>query len=88
MILKIIVEDKAKEDLKKMDGQLKDFFSKHMEKIALMPPRRHLQQGLPFFVENVTKQARLAYRIESGNLYIVRCFALHKDYEKWYKSFT
>jgi len=52
-----------------------------------MPPRRHLRFGIPYHVEDVTKQARLVYDIRKDTLYVVHCFATHKEYEKWYKSF-
>ncbi len=59
-----------------------------MEKLSQFPPRRHLKAGVPLYVEEVTKQARLIYDIEKETLYVVRCFATHKEYEKWYKSFV
>ncbi|VVB99261.1 Uncharacterised protein [uncultured archaeon] len=43
--------------------------------------------GLPYLVEEVTKQARIIYQAESDKLFIFRCFANHKEYEKWYKSY-
>lgn len=52
-----------------------------------LPPRRHLKFGLPFWVENVTQQARCVYAIEGNIVHIARCFATHKEYENWYKSF-
>jgi len=52
-----------------------------------MPPRRHLRFGLPFNVEDVTKQARLVYEIEEDNFYVLHCFATHKEYEKWFNSY-
>ncbi|MCX6768141.1 MAG: hypothetical protein NTY90_05465 [Candidatus Micrarchaeota archaeon] len=52
-----------------------------------MPPRRHLRFGLPYNVEEVTEQARFVYEREAGRITVVRCFATHKEYEKWYKSF-
>ncbi|MBI5229244.1 hypothetical protein HY991_03975 [Candidatus Micrarchaeota archaeon] len=85
--MNIIVLEKAKQDLAKMDASLREFFLKHFEKLETNPPGRHLRFGLPFNVENVTKQARFVYEIESDILYIVRCFATHKEYEKWYRSF-
>ena len=89
MTYKIEFKNKADEDFLKIDGNLRKFFSKHLEKVATMPPRRHLKHGLPFFVEEVTKQASLVYELEdeTQTLFVVRCFALHKDYEKWYQSF-
>lgn len=80
------LSDAAKEDLKKMDKSLQIFFIQHMEKLEKMPPRRHMQHGLPF-VENVTENARMPYNIEEETIWIIRCFATHKEYEKWYKSY-
>jgi len=62
--VKIAYLDPALEELSKMDKPLQRFFLKHADKIASMPPRRHLRFGLPFNVENVTKQARLVYELE------------------------
>ncbi|MFH1443153.1 MAG: hypothetical protein ABIG96_03915 [Candidatus Micrarchaeota archaeon] len=81
------LQAEAKEDLEAMEAQMRRIFVKHMVKISLMPPRRHMKFGLPFNVENVTKQARLIYQMEDNTLYILRCFATHKEYEKWYNSF-
>ncbi|MBI5046980.1 hypothetical protein HZC07_04600 [Candidatus Micrarchaeota archaeon] len=85
--MNVLVSEVAEAELDKMDSVLRSFFIKHMEKIAHMPPRRHMKFGLPFTVENVTKQARLVYQINSTNLIVVRCFATHKEYEKWYLSY-
>lgn len=83
----IIVSEKAEAQLDAMDNELRIKFIKHMDKIQVMPPRRHLQYGLPFNIEDVTRQARLVYSIQDKNITVVRCFATHKDYEKWFKSF-
>jgi len=85
--LKTKISEHADKDLSKFEVELRTFFFNHIKKISKMPPRRHLRFGLPFNVENVTRQARLVYEIEDNNLYILRCFSNHKDYEKWYKSF-
>ncbi|MFH0971235.1 MAG: hypothetical protein V1835_01575 [Candidatus Micrarchaeota archaeon] len=81
------IQERAKEDLKAMDAQMADLFIKHLIKISRMPPRRHLKFGLPFNVENVTRQARLVFQIENSKLYILRCFESHKEYERWYNSY-
>jgi len=70
-----------------MEPTLREFFVKHFRKISLMPPRRHLRFGLPYNVEKVTEQARFAYERKAGVIFVVRCFATHNEYEKWYKSF-
>jgi mRNA-degrading endonuclease RelE of RelBE toxin-antitoxin system len=81
----IIFHDDARKDLKKMDGQERQFFHDHVKKLAELPPRRHLKYGLPVHVDNVG-QGRIIYQLENEALYIIRCFTDHKDYEKWYKS--
>jgi len=70
-----------------MDGSLQELFEKHIDKISSMPPGRHLKHGMPYFVNNVTRQARLIYDWEDNTLLIVRCFADHKHYEDWYQSY-
>ncbi|MEK6957541.1 MAG: hypothetical protein AABW99_00985 [archaeon] len=70
-----------------MDSTLRVMFLKHAEKIASGSEQRHMRFGLPFYAEEVTRQARLVYNFEAGSLFIVRCFATHKEYEKWYKSY-
>ena len=85
--MEVTFSEKAESDLDAMDKILQSFFIKHTEKICVIPPRRHLRFGLPFNVENVTKQARMSYAIENNTIYIIRCFAVHKDYERWYLSF-
>ena len=52
-----------------------------------MPPRRHMGFGVPYNVEDVTKQARLVYNENENTLSVIRCFATHKEYEKWYKTY-
>ena len=86
--VEIIFDVDAVHDLDRMDNSVREFFRKHVKKISQMPPRRHLQFGLPWHVEEVTKQARLVYNCKNNEkLVIMRCFAIHKEYEKWYKSF-
>ena len=84
--MKVKIQDKAEEDLDKVDNATYDLFNKHIDKITLIPPRRHLKFGMPFSVEEVG-QGRIVYNITKNVLYIIRCFASHKEYEKWYKSF-
>jgi hypothetical protein len=85
--MKIVFSEKAEKELDDTDQSLKRLFIKHAEKIALMPPRRHLRFGLPFNVEEVTRQARIVYNIEEDACFILHCFKTHKEYERWYKSF-
>jgi len=85
--MKIIFEKQATKDFLSFDKALQEFFRKHINKLSSMPPRRHLRFGLPFHVENVTKQARFVFAEENDTLYVIRCFASHKEYERWYQSF-
>ena len=85
--MKLEFSEKAEEELDAMDQDLRKLFIKHAEKIAAMPPRRHMRFGLPFTVEEVTRQARMVYQIKENTGYILHCFKNHKEYERWYKSF-
>jgi len=85
--MQILYLEEAIRDLEETDPELRLFFRQHIEKMAEMPPRRHLKFGIPYHVEDVTRQARLIYEIDGETPYIVRCFSSHKDYEKWYASY-
>lgn len=85
--MKLYFSECGRKEFLSLDKQLQLFFKKHLEKLMRVPPRRHLRFGVPFHVENVTKQARLVYEVEGEALTILHCFAIHKDYEKWFKSF-
>lgn len=85
--MEIIYSEKALKDLESLDKKLQSFFIKHIEKLEKMPPRRRMKYGIPQCVENVTRQARLVYEEGKDTLYIHHCFATHKEYEKWYRSF-
>ncbi len=85
--MKADFSEKAEKELDEMDKSLRKLFIKHAEKITAMPARRHLRFGLPFNVEEVTRQARMVYNIEEETCYILHCFKNHKEYERWYKSF-
>ncbi|MCC7552043.1 hypothetical protein KO317_00050 [Candidatus Micrarchaeota archaeon] len=85
--MKVIFLPQARKEFLSLDKRLQSFFIKHIEKLEKMPPRRHMKYGIPQCVENVTRQARLVYEEEKDILYIHHCFATHKEYEKWYRSF-
>ena len=85
--METIFSKKAQKDIDAIDTSLREMFFSHAEKILKNPGQRHVCFGLPFYVEEVTRQARLVYNQEGSNIYIVRCFATHKEYEKWYKSY-
>lgn len=86
--MKARMSETAKDELKKLDKSLQVFFIAHAEKLEKMPPRRHMQHGFPF-VENVTENARMPYIIEESTqtIWILHCFATHKEYEKWFRSY-
>jgi len=77
----------ARKEFLALERQLQLFFKSHLEKLSQMPPRRHLCFGVPHHVEDVTRQARLVFSIEGETLFVIHCFATHKEYEKWYESF-
>ena len=81
------ISKKAEKELDVMEKALRKLFIKHAEKISQMPPKRHLKFGMPFNVEEVTRQARLVYNIEQEKCYILHCFSTHKEYERWYKQY-
>lgn len=68
----LAISEKAEADLDSMDEVLCKFFIKHMDKIEKMPPRRHMRFGLPYFVEDITKQARMIYGVEGEKLIVLR----------------
>lgn len=79
---------KSEEELDKIDNSLRRLFIKHAEKLANYSSSKHMKFGLPFNVEEVTKQARIVFEPRENRIYILHCFATHKEYEKWYKSFA
>lgn len=86
--MKVEFKPKADEDFQSLDKQLQRYFEQHIDKLASMPPRKkHMKYGLPFHKEDVTKQARLVYDISEETFFVIRCFATHKEYEKWFRSY-
>lgn len=85
--MQVTFSEKAERELDKMDKSLRKLFVKHTEKISKNPKQRHMRFGLPFNVEDVTKQARMVYQIEEEKCSVLHCFKNHKEYERWYKSF-
>jgi mRNA-degrading endonuclease RelE of RelBE toxin-antitoxin system len=83
--MKIVFDEDAHRDLKHIDRSQILMFYNHAKKIAEKPPGRHLKHGLPFYVEEVG-QGRIVYQVKNDTVFIIRCFATHKDYERWYKS--
>jgi len=82
----VIISKRAIKELNKIPRELKILFLKHIKKLENHLPGKHLEHS-KYFVEKVTDSARIVCEIEQNNIKIVRCFANHKDYEKWYKSF-
>lgn len=78
---------KSEGDLDKIDNSLRKLFVKHAEKLTDYPANRHMKFGIPFNVEEVTKQARIVFEIRENYIYILHCFKDHKEYETWYKSY-
>jgi mRNA-degrading endonuclease RelE of RelBE toxin-antitoxin system len=79
--LEIEYSEYAAKALLKMDRATQEVFTEQIEKMADMPPRRHLQFGQPYNVEKVW-QVRIVYQIEGNTMFVTRCFATHKEYEK------
>jgi mRNA-degrading endonuclease RelE of RelBE toxin-antitoxin system len=85
--MELIFSDSAKKEIEKLERELKSIFIKHLERMQSSPPRRHLKHGMPCHAEKVTRQARIVFDIRGERIYILHCFASHKEYERWYKSF-
>lgn len=85
--LTIFVSEIAEKELDKMDTALRESFLRHIGKLEDTNPGKHLRFGIPYYVEKVTKSARIIFNIEEGVIYILHCFATHKEYEKWYNSY-
>ncbi len=85
--MEIRILETAEKELEKIANPLNKQFGKHIEKIASKETNKHLKHGLPFLAENVTKQARIIYYFEDETIFILHCFASHKEYERWFKSF-
>lgn len=83
--MEIEYSEHAAKALIKMDKATQMEFIMHIEKMAGMPPRKHLRFGQPYNVEKVG-QGRIIYQIEKNTMIITRCFSTHKEYERWYKS--
>ncbi|PIO02980.1 hypothetical protein COX85_02050 [Candidatus Micrarchaeota archaeon CG_4_10_14_0_2_um_filter_55_9] len=85
--MEVRILETAEKELEKIANPLNKRFGKHIEKITSKETSRHLKHGLPYFTENVTKQARIIYCVENETVYVLHCFATHKEYERWFKSF-
>ncbi|MCX6153076.1 MAG: hypothetical protein NT007_02825 [Candidatus Kapabacteria bacterium] len=85
--MEIVFSLRAKEEFLKFDNSMKLLFRKSFNKMLENPVRRHLKYGIPYHVENVTKQARIIYELKEDKIIILHCFSEHKEYEKWYNSY-
>lgn len=85
--MELIFSDTARRELADLDQEQKSQFIRHIEKMQEAPPRKHMKHGIPCHVEKVTRQARIVYNIKGTQIYILHCFASHKEYERWYKSY-
>ncbi len=85
--MKRVITDPALDDLKAMDNSTYDRFKKHLIKLDNAPLKRHMRRGFPYFVDEVG-QGRLVYKIIDDTIIISRCFATHKEYERWYRSYA
>jgi len=84
---KIIYSPDFFESLDKLPIDLRRLFIKKIEKVKReYICRKHLEFGMPYFVEKVNKSARLIYKINDDTLLFIMCFKDHKQYERWYKS--
>ncbi|MCD6227230.1 hypothetical protein J7J90_01930 [Candidatus Micrarchaeota archaeon] len=86
-MMEIIITEKAGNDLLNLDKRLQKYFIKHIDKLPEFQKRKHMKFGMPYFVKQVTRQARLVYNVRKDKIYVLRCFKTHKEYEKWYQSF-
>jgi phage-related protein len=85
--MKLIFSDSARKEMENLEKELKYLFIKHLEKMQRATPHKHMKYGIPCHVEKVTRQARIVYNIKEEQIYILHCFASHKEYERWYKSY-
>jgi len=85
--MELIFSDSGRLEIENLEQELKSIFIKHLEKMRSSPPRKHLKHGMPCHVEKVTRQARIVFDIREERIYILHCFASHKEYERWYNSY-
>ena len=76
-------EPEWKRRFEKLDNSIKLRIAKKVRQIIGGLPGRHLEHGLPYFVEEVN-QYRICYSSDEGLK--LRCFYFvgdHKEYRKW-----
>ena len=83
----IVFSASAKKEMEDLVQELQYLFIEHLEMIQRGPHRKHMKYGIPCHVEKVTRQARIVYDIKGDLICVLHCFANHKEYERWYKSY-
>ena len=70
----------------KFDNSIKIRILKALDRLKLKQTTKHLEHGLPFFVEEIG-QYRIAFKHSEGsNLKEVYFVGDHKQYDKWVQS--
>lgn len=70
----------------RLENEIKERTVKKIKKILEYPKKRHLKQGVRFFVDEIG-QYRILYRVFEDNQEVRFYFVgNHKQYEKWYKE--
>ena len=86
-MMDIIVLKEADDDLSKFTADYRETIHKHISKISQEGlSRKHLHYGLPYFVDKVGYSGRIVYDIQENQIFIVRIFNDHKEYERWLKN--
>lgn len=85
--MELIFSASARSEFEDLEQELKILFIEHLEKMQKSSLRKHMRHGVPCHVEKVTKQARIVCNIKGDKIYVLHCFASHKEYERWYKSY-
>ncbi len=87
MTFSVFVDDPPKARLFQLDHSLKIPILKKLKQLERDDlPSRHLQHGLPYFVEDVSG-FRIAFTKDDGTkVKKVWFIGDHKEYEKWFRS--
>ncbi|MFH1246938.1 MAG: hypothetical protein V1644_01025 [Candidatus Micrarchaeota archaeon] len=82
----VFLESDAEEQLDKLDNSVRIRILKKLKQMEIKDEARHLEKGLPYFVEEVG-QYRIAFilKSETSEKQIV-FIGDHKEYEKWIRS--
>lgn len=72
------------EHFEKLPKDLQIRIWKKIKRILEGLPTRHLEHGVPYFVEEIGRQYRLCYKtFEETKIIRFYFIGKHKDYEKW-----